>query len=176
MEYFKHQTIPGYLTKKQIDKLRIDDAHNCLMYINQNIDEIRKIFQTQLEQQGHDIRPDVVEEVIYYLLQYRIENSQSTNNTFVTTDAAIAESLITIANIIDSINKGQDKDAAKELSSLPWGGSAREEMTAKNATIFAYWILSDEAKKQFSHLFDKHFKNIYNNDAEKIERIKNYET
>lgn len=180
MDNFKRSSIDKNWSESQKDTHMKNEAYECLKYVEKMLEEIQKIFQVQLEKSGNSVRTIAVEEVTNYLLTNRIEQHRGRNNDmFIVSDSYYAESLITIAQIIEAINNNKEDEVSNILNNLPWGDSNTGDQIARNTAEFSYWILSDEAKSLFGDIFKKHFREkSFSKEEDKIEKnisdIENY--
>ena len=159
MYSFKRSVVDENWSESRKDRHVKYEAYECLLYVEQMLEEIRKIFQVQLEKSGNDVRTIAVEEIISYLLTNKIERHRGRNDDmFIVSDSYYAESLITIAQIIDAINNNKQDELSSILNNLPWGTSNTGDQIAWNTTMFSYWILSDESRNLFGDIFKKYFR------------------
>ncbi|MBE5736424.1 MAG: hypothetical protein E7356_03640 [Clostridiales bacterium] len=159
MYSFKRSVVDENWSESKKDRHVKYEAYECLLYVEQMLEEIRKIFQVQLEKSGNDVRTIAVEEIISYLLTNKIERHRGRNDDmFIVSDSYYAESLITIAQIIEAINNNKQDELSNILNNLPWGTSNTGDQLAWNTTMFSYWILSDESRNLFGDIFKKYFR------------------
>ena len=140
-----------YETERKID---IENAKMGLEVLEENIPEIREIFQVQLDKPGHVYREFAVEEIIKYLYTHRVEklkNSQDEMDYYWA--YSYARTIYELADIIKAANEGDEKAFDEAMKALPWGDSNTGDQISWNTASFAYGIMSGEAREKFGPIF-----------------------
>ena len=134
-------------------KYENEQNKKAILFVADQVDEIRKIFQVQLDKPGKEKRDIAAEEIIKYLCLNAKTICEKNENYFLWFYRFESDSLITLAEIIDAANKGDVEDMKNKLDSLPWGQSNTGDQISYNAFQFAYWIFSDEAREKYENVF-----------------------
>ena len=150
MERYKWESIPKTLTYEEQNKILENQKAESMMLVGKQLDEIKSIFNVQLEKSGDSSRAFAVEQIIQYLYTNPMNEFEKSGKTSTETIT-----LIDLADIIDSANKNDEKAFSEKLENLSWGDSNTGDQIAQNTTEFAYWILSDEARDKLLYIFDK---------------------
>ena len=132
------------------------NAKKMAEYVAKNLDEIKRIFNLELSKEGPKERKIASEEIIKYLFSNRYEAYKLGFRDELVWSEIYMNNLITIANVVELANKGDRYGLIREMESLPWGDSNTGDQISHNATMFIWWLLSDETRKEFSDLFLKY--------------------
>ena len=130
-------------------------------YAMDHLGDITDIFSVQLEKAGHSDRKKAVEEIVKVLVgnhyaKYKITHDVKDYSAFFSE----AELLVDIANIIDSVNNGDNKMVDHLLSEVNSKNNHPIEINNSwRAMKFSYWIMSDEDREKYHDIFYRHVLN-----------------
>lgn len=128
-----------------------------LTYLAENLNEIRKIFEVELQKPGQKDRDIACEEIIKDLFINTYQSFKNGEKHFMEPSLGYQRSLITIANLVELAGKNDRDGFEKEIQHLPIGQSNTGTNISANALWCAYCILGDEARCQFKDLFLKYY-------------------
>lgn len=155
------------MSEKEVQKLLKENKKNAFMYAHDNLEEIQKIFKTQLEKPGHEDRKMAAEEIVNYLVKnYKIKYEATRDMDTITKNWDKASSLVEVANIIDAVNKDKKKEVEDAFKQINLENSDNADQISWNIMQFAYWIMSDEARTKYDDIIRKHIsqhKNLSDN-------------
>ncbi len=152
-------------------KAKVEHAQNMYKYLEQHHAEILETLQTQLNMSGVDRRAEAVDAIMYYLYDGVREKLRVDDAYNIVSCDKYASNLIYLTNIIEAVNSKNPIIIKKLVAELPWGGSNRGHVITDNTTMFAYWILSDEAREEYGDIFREAVKdNALTSDEKKIEK------
>lgn len=157
MERYRWKSIPNGLSHEEQNKMFEQQIVESMMLVDKQLDEIKSIFNVQLEKSGDAERGFVVDQIIQYLYTNPMDEFEKSGKT-----STYTMTLIDLADIIDAANKNDENAFAEKLKNLPWGDSNTGDQIAQNITEFAFWILSDESRDKLLHVFDKIIKEKFN--------------
>ena len=149
MEKYKWKAIPKNLSYEEERKAFNKQLIDSMMLVKKQLDEIKSIFNVQLEKPGDERRQFAVEQIIQYLYTNPMNKYEMLEEP-----SSYTMTLIDLADIVDSANKNDAQAFAEKLEMLPWGDSNTGDQIAKDTTEFAYWILSDESRNQLLPVFE----------------------
>ncbi|MBQ9792542.1 MAG: hypothetical protein IJW32_02195 [Clostridia bacterium] len=157
MERYRWKSIPNGLSHEEQNKMFEQQIVESMMLVDKQLDEIKSIFNVQLEKSGDAERGFVVDQIIQYLYTNPMDEFEKSGKT-----STYTMTLIDLADIIDAANKNDENAFAEKLKNLPWGDSNTGDQIAQNITEFAFWILSDESRDKLLYVFDKIIKEKFN--------------
>ena len=149
MEKYKWKATPKNLSYEEESKAYNKQLIDSMMLVKKQLDEIKSIFNAQLEKPGDERRQFAVEQIIQYLYTNPMNKYEMLEEP-----SSYTMTLIDLADIVDSANKNDAQAFAEKLEMLPWGDSNTGDQIAQNTTEFAYWILSDESRNQLLPVFE----------------------
>ena len=177
MEYYKRVPQDENATHEERDAHRENQAIESLKYTEAHLDEIKAIFQVQLNKPGHENRAVAVEEILKYWFFNDKEKRDRGDMSYVTWSSLYAHDLITTANIIEAANNNDKQALIDAMQKLPWGDSNSGDQSAFNGTQFAFWILSDEDRVKFADVFEEFLRKsnfCYSEPEKAIHFLKNF--
>lgn len=157
MERYRWKNIPNSLSHEEQSRMFEQQTAESMMLVGKQLDEIKSIFNVQLEKPGDDRRNFAVDQIIQYLYTNPMDEFEKSGKT-----STYTMTLIDLADIIDSANKNDENAFAEKLENLPWGESNTGDQIAQNITEFAFLILSDESRDKLLHVFDEIIKEKFN--------------